>query len=107
MVILLSVTILALKKFEIPKTINNSISLLANNTNMNLNDKLITVQPLLILQRPFLLVQTNNFVVLRGNKQYQKLVLFTFKSIYRSQLKLLGHWDTFNTEFLPFQSWSK
>ena len=68
MVILLSVTILALKKFEIPKNINNSISLLANNTNMNLNDKLITVQPLLILQRPFLLVQTNNFVVLRNIK---------------------------------------
>ena len=64
----MSVTILALKKFEIPKNINNSISLLANNTNMNLNDKLITVQPLLILQRPFLLVQTNNFVVLRNIK---------------------------------------
>ena len=57
---------------------------------MNLNDKLITVEPLLILQDHFFFVQTNNFVVLRGNKQYQKLVIFTFKSIYRSQLKLLG-----------------
>ena len=43
------------------KNINNSISLLANNTNMNLNDKLITVEPLLILQRSVLICPHKQF----------------------------------------------